>query len=422
MSNFSFTRFFLYPLFFLYPFVALQFVYKNINIPASDILAMLLGISFFLTVMGEFSLKARLPELNIKGITIYGLFLISALLSIGNASSFGASLKYFFRHPFFYSFVYFVAIGSILIWHGRTRLNLFYDLLCALSLLTSVISISTSLLRLFTSGIWGASDIPFLANNHKVLAVTLAINLPFLIAMATHREKHTRLIYYITIALSAAAVILSFSKTSWLAMVVISGLFSLKVFRRLDILKPLVIMVIILLLALAGYYLFEMFAASEDVTRAESSRYFLAWLALKMFLNHPILGSGIGSFIIELKEYTEVLSSAGFPGLSELDAHGLVFKLLSETGVAGFIFYVSFYITVFFGVYKIYMEQKRAANRLNERLLYGCLVALVSLFLLNSFFGTDTHAPRLWFPLAFISSHIYIMRNRPAGVSAAKKL
>lgn len=410
MKTFFFTNIFLYPLFFLYPFVALQFVYKDINIPVSDILAMFLGMSFFLTVMGEFFLNARLPELNRKGTAVYSLFLISTLISIGYASSFEASLKYFFRHAFFYSFVYFVAIGSILIWQGRTMLHLFYDLLCASSLLISVISISTSLLRLFTGGIWGVSEIPFLANNHKVLAVTLAVNLPFLIAMATHRGKHIRLIYYIVIALSAAAVILSFSKASWLAMAVMSGFFGFKVFKRFDILKPLVIVLLILLLALAGYYLFEMFVSSKEVTKAEASRYFLAWLALKMFLDHPILGSGIGSFTIELKEYTEALSNAGFPDLVELEAHGLVFKLLSETGLAGLLLFLLFYAVVFISILKAYRVHISMGRALESRLLYGALMAVAVLFFINSFFGTDTYSPRLWFILAFASVHAVILK------------
>jgi O-antigen ligase len=101
----------------------------------------------------------------------------------------------------------------------------------------------------------------------------------------------------------------------------------------------------------------------------------------------------------------------------ELEAHGLVFKLLSETGIAGLVLYCSFFLTVFSGVYKVYQEQKKADNKFNENLLYGCMAALVALFLLNSFFGTDTYTPRLWFPLAFISSHIYITRVRLAGAN-----
>lgn len=403
--------------------MTLQLVYNDLNIPLTDVFAMLLGISFFLIFLGEFCLRLRLPELNVKGAWIFGLFLLSALFSITNSSSAGAALKYFFRHPFFQFIIYFIAAGSVIIWQGRGRLLNLYHLLCASSLLIALTSITASFYRIMFKGdIFGVTEIPYLTNNHKTLAITLVLNLPFLIIISGNLSRHKRLIYFITIALSSSAVILSFSKAAWLSLFVIFALFGFRHYRKLGLLKPIIALSVLILTALAGFYLFELLAASKDVTKAEASRFFLAWLAVQMFFEHPVAGAGIGTFTIELQRYAESLSTAGFPSLAELEAHGLVFKLLSETGAAGFIFYMAFYAAVFYAVYKAYLVQKIAGNGFAEGLLYGCMAALASLLLINSFFGTDTYSPRFWFPLAFISAHRLLLTGTGAALTTSAEL
>lgn len=410
MKDFFLIRTLLYPVFFLYPFVAFQFVCSSVNIPFSDILAMWLGVFFAAVILGEVFLRARLPELNLRGAWIFALFLLIALLSIANSSYAGASVKYFFRHPFFYFAIYFTTIGSIIIWQGRKRLSLLYHLLCASSLLIALISLSTSFYRTLVKGdVFGVTVIPYLTNNHKTLAITLALNLPFLIFMSGSLRKDWRLIYYSTIALSMLAIILSFSKAAWLSLALISGSFGLRHFKRFGILRPVVAITAVAAIATAGYFLFEFLSSSKEVVKGEESRYFLAWLALKMFQAHPLTGSGIGSFVIELKEYADALSAKGFPSLADLEAHGLVFKLLSETGLAGFIAFSLFFLYLFLSLRKIYVKKRDGNDAMGKQLIYGCLVALVTLYFINSFFGTDTYTPRMWFPLAFISANGYIL-------------
>ncbi|MFB3895734.1 MAG: O-antigen ligase family protein [bacterium] len=397
-------KLFLYPMFFLFPFVSMQVVYGNLNIPVVDICAMFLGVLFLGIFIGEVLFNHTIPELNLKGIVIYSVFLLVTILSIKNTVSVGTSIKFFFRQPVFYYLVYFISVGSLMIWIGNNQRQItrFYHLFCMAGFLISIFSIVTSMYRIYIGKIWGTIPLPYFAANHKVLAVTLTGIIPFLIGMRLNLKTRMRGFYTLTIMCSTLAIILSFSKTAWLTVVLIYLIWEMRGLRKFTILKPAVIILTIIGIIGVAFYLFTVLSSNPEVIRAELGRSFLAALAIKLFWAHPIIGSGIGSFVIAMQDYADILPKMGYRTLLDLEAHGLVFKLLAETGLAGLITFLAFFGILFNWIYRIYQTYHNHGNSYWENILFGLLTGLLSLFILNSFFGTDTYTPRLWFPLTFI--------------------
>jgi O-antigen ligase len=407
-------KLFLYPIFFLYPFVSLQFVYGSLNIPIADIFAMILTIMFLCVFIGEVSFRNKIPRLNLKGMAIYIIFLIITLLSIKNTASIGASIKFFFRQPVFYYFVYFISIGSLLIWTGKDdrQLARYYHLVCIASLLISIFSIITSCYRIYIGKTWANLTIPYFAGSHKVMAIALGIIIPLLLGMRLNLKTRTRGFYTLTIVCSIIAIVLSFSKAAWITVVLIFLIWEMRGFQKFKQIKPAVIFITILGIVGVAFYLFTMLSSNPEVIKAELSRYFLAAVAVKLFWAHPIIGSGIGSFVIAMQDYADILPKMGYPSLLDLEAHGLVFKLLSETGLAGLISFLTFFGFLSYWIYRLYQAHRDCGNNYWKNILFGLLTGLISLFILNSFFGTDTYTPRLWFPLAFIVGQGYLAENQ----------
>jgi putative inorganic carbon (hco3(-)) transporter len=404
----------LYPIFLLYSFVSLQFVLGNLNIPITDIFAMMLGIIFIWLLLVKVFIRKEIPQFCFKGISIYSLFLLVTILSIHNSVSLGASIKSFFRQPVFYFIVYFVSIGSLFLWTGKDKRQLikYYQLLCTSAFLIAISSIITSFYRIYIGKTWANFEIPYLAHSHKVLAITLGIIIPFLIGMRLNIKTRVRGFYTLTIVISIIAIILSFSKAAWLIVVFILFIWEMRGLKKFKPVKPIVITITIIAIIGVAFYLFTVLSSNQEVIKAELSRYFLAALAVKLFVAHPIIGSGIGSFVIAMQDYADILPKMGYSSLLDLDVHGLVFKLLSETGLAGLLTFLTFLSIIFIWIYRLYQIHRQRGNIFWEHLLFGCLTGLLALFLLNSFFGTDTYTPRLWFPLAFIVGQGYLAENQ----------
>ncbi|MCX7919972.1 MAG: O-antigen ligase family protein [bacterium] len=395
---------FLVLLFFLYPFVSLQLVYGDLNIPLSDIVALGLGFIFLWYILGKIFLQQTFSQLRIKGISAYLIFLLIALVSISNSLAADLSLKYFFRFPLFYFVTYYLAAGTLLIQVSKTKPTFLQwnHLFCISIFLVSLISIISSVYRIWLGNFWGIFEIPYLTGNHKTIAITLVVGLPLLIGMIKNIKGLPRLFYLITIVSCIVGIFLSASKAAWLTGLVVFILWGIKLFDRFNLVKSAVMIFALLILFGIGIVGYLMSSNQPEVIRAEVSRTVLGIHAIQLFASHPFIGSGIGNFAISLETYSEFLLKLGYPGLITRDAHGLVFKLLSETGLLGLSAFATFYFVNLYWLYQNYKNHKQTGNIFAENMLYGAISGLIALLVVNSFFGTDTYTPRFWFPLMFI--------------------
>lgn len=207
------------------------------------------------------------------------------------------------------------------------------------------------------------------------------------------KEGRFRLKTGILLALSifsTCAIILTFSRGSWLA-IALSFVF-ICFFSKKDLkwLTPIFLVVIIMFLfPVFQERLFFAFKAGGDSDRF---RYWLA--ALKMIKEHPFLGLGVGTFMANFSKY--------LPNCSVSYAHNCYLQIWAETGIFSLISFMLFISSVvYLGVKKFFVSR--------DFLLLGLLSGAVG-FLVHSFFEVNLYSLRLailfWVWVGLISEFI----------------
>ncbi len=194
---------------------------------------------------------------------------------------------------------------------------------------------------------------------------------------------------------STSAIMLTFSRGSWLAMAlsfIFICIFSKKDFKWLT---PVFLMIIIMFsFPVFQERLFLTFKAGGDSDR------FRYWLvALKMIKDHPFFGVGVGTFMANFSKY--------LPNCNVSYAHNCYLQIWAETGIFSLISFMLFIGSlIYFGVKKFLASK--------DFLLLGLLSGVVG-FLIHSFFEVNLYSLRLailfWVWIGLISALIRLNNN-----------
>jgi O-antigen ligase len=107
-----------------------------------------------------------------------------------------------------------------------------------------------------------------------------------------------------------------------------------------------------------------------------------------MFLRHPISGSGSGSNV-----FYEMVTFPHYR-VNGIDAHGVIQKIASETGILGTLAYVSFVVLATRGLWRRWDRRPLGVG-------YPEL-ATWALLHLNLLLSTEAFSPTHWIPLGII--------------------
>ena len=159
-------------------------------------------------------------------------------------------------------------------------------------------------------------------------------------------KKNKRFFWFLLATLTVFFVFLmTLSRSGWLGLT--TGLLVVAWYKRAQIfrsanLKYLVIALIVFIIFFAQIYQYTYFVVSARLEEMESRQIhlYLVKSAFEMFLSHPLTGVGIGNFGEAYGKYFK-------PGYEYYNAHSAFLTILSETGIIGFIIYISFYIFIF---------------------------------------------------------------------------
>lgn len=276
-----------------------------LNVPLADLAA-----------AGLLALAAwgpRSPPL--PGVLGFGLLVLAGLAALPAALDPARSAWTLFRKPVFlwlaYGLAFARAVGTA---PALPALRAGVGLAAAVLLVSSCERIASGLTLWWT-------PIAGLTNNHKTLAVALAPTLPLLLGVGRTRLDRA------LAALVLIALLASVSRTAWISAAV--GLAWFVSFRGRSLgERPAVVAGIVavgVVLALFGPVWWGS-AVQLDAARSRHSLDLRAWA---MFREHPLFGMGLGSNVL----YEMVT----FPHyrVNGVDAHGVIQKLASETGLVG---------------------------------------------------------------------------------------
>jgi O-antigen ligase len=136
--------------------------------------------------------------------------------------------------------------------------------------------------------------------------------------------KNKFLIYIIYI-LSVIGILLSFSKTIIISIIIILSIF---VAKKLKLLIPYILL-IILFIIFTGYYMFELMSELSTM----SIRFEMWKIAFESFLNNPFLGSGT----------TSVRSNFLYHGGWYVQPHNSIIALATDSGMFSLILFLLFF-------------------------------------------------------------------------------
>ncbi|OGF20881.1 hypothetical protein A2316_00645 [Candidatus Falkowbacteria bacterium RIFOXYB2_FULL_38_15] len=404
---FRFINLGFYLIVFLYPFIYLQlFIGRDINIPYVDVIAMFVFAAWGLRSLllpphgGLLLLKswgkgAKLSLENFPGLLFFLLFFLASILSLINTESFFFSLKYIFR-PLTFFYLMFVVLPYNIINSKKILFRVFWILfgvgifVSLMGLWSIIFSTSEGLFRrAIPVEIFG---IPILGTNHNLISEVLISVIPICFILIWETNKLWLKKFLIVGLLFMIAInLLTLSRTGWIALTLELAILvfvkyrkNVKSFAKLG----LIIFLIVSPLVVYGY----IFMTSELVRDSNTNRWALTIIALENFYDHPVIGNGAGTFIEQVSEEKWYIVNYGSPS----EAHGVVQKLLAETGLIGFLTFFALLGYILLRLVKIY-RQMPEEEQFKNIILALILTSLGSIVF--QLFQTSYFVSKFWLPL-----------------------
>ncbi|MGC8971485.1 MAG: O-antigen ligase family protein [bacterium] len=190
------------------------------------------------------------------------------------------------------------------------------------------------------------ADTPFLGKNG--IGTILATAIPITQLSIVSKSEIYYLIFFIFIT---SGLILSMSQGAWVGLAL--GEILLLIFGGKKIRKSIGVLALFTIISLAifsihslltGNSLLSFFHTRLDLNSTSKIERIYIWKSsIKMFLDHPITGIGIGTFPLVYPNYK--LPEAHEVSMSF--AHNLILNLLVETGILGFLSFFAFVISLY---------------------------------------------------------------------------
>ncbi|OQB19216.1 MAG: O-Antigen ligase [Parcubacteria group bacterium ADurb.Bin192] len=315
-------------------------------------------------------------------------------------------LKFVLR-PVLFCYVAFVVMPVNLI-RSRRRLKAVLGILTVVGVLASlngllslasVESIGSFVRRAHPIALFGLSPI---GENHNVLAELLLMTGPLSMALAVLAKKDRwKSLLFGLAGLQLLVALMTFARTAWIVF------FAQAVFMLATVWRPMVkkyiselLFLIILLIPLALIQI--QFSFSHVAQSSNSTRWMLTDIAYQAFLEHPIIGSGAGTYVWRVGSAQVFIQEFGDP----LDAHGFWQKLMTETGLLGILTYAWLLLA---GVEMIRHTLKFIPK--NKQLAAYALVCSAGGAILYQFLNTAYWTAHMWLPVGIMLAGISILRH-----------
>lgn len=241
-----------------------------------------------------------------------------------------------------------------------------------------------------------------LGGNHNALAQMMLIGMPSAFALGSLIKfpAEKRLLYYAAIFMGLVAL-LTFARSAWIAlfaMLLFLGFTTWRPFFKAHLRKTLA--VFILLIPLATYMI--SFSLSDEVRGSTDARTLLTQIAFDAFQESPLVGIGAGTFTSRVAGTYAYIVEFNVPR----DSHGVIQKLMAETGLLGLIAFTVLCFSVLIIVRNDWRSIRLSKVRAET---YSYFVACALGAFIYQLFDTTYWTARLWLPVALVlvAGHIF---------------
>jgi O-antigen ligase len=218
-------------------------------------------------------------------------------------------------------------------------------------------------------------------SNPNDIGCMLAMMAPLAMIGALLHQGLKRWLFFSCAGVSAVGVLLTYSRSGFLALIASCGLLIWKATRgrRVKALLPIAVVAAVLLMAAPGKYktrLSTIFNPQTDTTNSAQERQEHMIRAYELAIHRPILGVGMGNFHIY--------------AIKEMRAHNAYLEIAAELGVIGFI---AFLVIVFAPLRSLRrVERDTVADGpwpdRGKYIVSVCLQASFVAFIIYGFFGS----------------------------------
>jgi putative inorganic carbon (hco3(-)) transporter len=259
----------------------------------------------------------------------------------------------------------------------------------------------------FSDGLAGA----FIDNNGYALAITMTI--PLLVAAAQNlntsivSQRILQLAFYLSVPFSCFAVISTFSRSGFLAIIAATLIYILLQRRRM---KPFLLLFSIVLLVLLvapipkGYFgrirTIQTYEESGEVSAI--SRFHFWEVAVKMAKEHPF-GVGLRNYEYNYDKYDSLSGRYG----TKRSVHSSHFQVLAELGIPGIAVYILLFVFAFIIAFRI---RARSSNPIlsadKQRFFFtsaNALIVSMSSFIVGGAFIALALNDLTWITFALIA-------------------
>lgn len=244
-----------------------------------------------------------------------------------------------------------------------------------------------------------------IGGNHNVLAEWMVVAAPFALALAawTHERVLRRWLYGAAVLCTVAAL-LTFARSAWIALFVELVMLFATMWR--PIFKRVIRLMRqgLWLAALPVVSYMAWFSLQQEVASSTDARVMLTGIAWQWFAAHPFVGAGAGTFLSHVDgtwSYRLLFGGA-------MDAHGIVQKLLAETGILGISAYAL--VSIMIARLAIRMIQRLGwAHRIGEGVLYAA-VGMTGAWVYQ-LFNTTYWSAKLWLPIGLFFAAANLCRR-----------
>lgn len=397
---------------FLNPFIDLQLVWKDWNVPVVDAFAIILFFSFCFHFLLRYERGKNIPPLRGVGgcihlplLAFFLLFLLSLLPSFLSTPHVLVSLKYLAR-PLIFFYLMFIFLPVNIVRTDKILLRAaqwsFWTgmIVASMGVLSFLFppSIAGSWPRALPISFWGFSP---LGTNHNLIAETLVSIIPLAGFLVLHEQSFLKKKFY-TLGLLFFIIIslLTFSRAGWLVLGVEGIIFVWFQYKHqwINLLRSSAVFVVAFSILAAGMYFFQQSGQTE---RSNANRLLLNEIAVSAWKIHPIIGNGLNTFQGFVAENSLFNLEFGPP----LEAHGMIQKILVETGIIGTLSFLLFLGAIFFSLFKC---AKRIAF---QSPLVFFTIGAFGVFIFE-LFNTSYFVGKMWLPIGLALAASNLLRHK----------
>ncbi|MBD3244585.1 MAG: hypothetical protein GF335_01180 [Candidatus Moranbacteria bacterium] len=399
----------IYLMFFFMPFLFLRLEYQTYQLSVADLIGLLGFLAWSIHFLWQFLNKqTSFKALIFPSWPWYFLFILFCGLSILNSFDQGISLEYFLRNIVFSYLIYlFYPINIIKTKQSFFKIiNLIFistSLAAFLSIFYFQKEIAGVIPRITPKEILGIAPLGY---NHNPVAESMLVGafFSFLLFLKEKKNPNKQKIVLLFTLLQLLILILTFSRSAWLALIL--GVFVYILLEYRKYLKKIILISLIITLILSPLiYLMLKLSTSSIASASDQKRLFFIEKSLELFNYHPIIGSGIGTFKEEILHNRFYIMEFGESGTNE--AHGVIWKLLGETGILG----VLAYFSVLFVLGLQLLKAKTKSLTFLENHLFSLLLSLLISLTFFQLFQTNYFNQKMWLPISLMFLAVLLFKS-----------